>query len=100
MIYNLSFTDSPRVQQIPPKTVKERATVTFYCIADGNPPPGENNYIWTDKRGRTKTTQNLKIEEANKNDTGEYTCTVSVDSRGGYGELRGSTKTTLTVQCK
>ena len=74
--------------------------MTFNCIADGNPQPVENNYVWSNDRGRTERTQNLRIEEANQNDTGEYTCTVSVDSKGGYGELTGSTKTRLTVQCK
>ena len=74
--------------------------VIFHCIAEGNPQPGQNNYVWTHVKGRTEKTQNLEIEEADKNDTGEYRCTVKVDSNGGYVDLTGSTKRRLTVQCK
>ena len=97
---NPLFVDSPRIQRIPSKTVREGNTLTFHCTADGNPQPADTDYVWTHERGRTKRTQNITLTGADNNDTGEYTCTVSVDSKGGYGELTGSTKTRLTVQCK
>ena len=56
--------------------------------------------MWRDQTGKEYRTQNLIIQGVNKNHTGNYTCTVNVDSKGGYGTLTGSTTTRITVQCK
>ena len=72
----------------------------MYCLAEGNPLPTAGDYWWTDSQGNNHNIQNLTIRGASKNHTGEYTCTVNVNSRGGYGTLTGSTITRITVQCK
>ena len=92
--------DSPEVQHIPAQKVREGETVTLTCISRGNPQPNSSHYVWTTVGGGAVRTQNLTIVAANKNDTGEYTCTVEVTSKGGYGKLEGSIKTRLTIQCK
>ena len=40
------------------------------------------------------------MQGVNKDHTGNYTCTVRVNSKGGYGTLTGQTTTRITVQCK
>ena len=72
----------------------------MYCSAESNPSPNANSYSWRDRTGKEYRTQNLTIQGVNKNDMGNYTCTVNVTSKGGYGTLTGETTTRITVQCK
>ena len=95
----ISFTDLPQVQPIPPQTVKEGNSVHLFCLARGNPEPTAGDYTWTDNQGNDHQTQNLTIGSVNKNHTGEYRCSVNINSKGGYGTLTGSTRTRITVQC-
>ena len=90
----------PQVQPIPHQTVRENNHVHLFCLARGNPEPTAGDYMWTDNQGNDHQTQNLTIGSVTKNHTGEYRCTVNVNSRGGYGTLTGSTTTRTTVQCK
>ena len=96
----ISFIDSPEIKLIREQRIKEGEDVTLYCSAESNPSPTANNYTWEHHTGKEYRTQNLTIQGVNKNHTGNYTCTVNVTSRGGYGTLTGSTITRVTVQCK
>ena len=90
----------PQVQPIPYQTVREGNPVQLFCLARGNPEPTAGDYTWTDNKGNNHQTQNLTIGSVTKNHTGEYRCTVNVNSKGGYGTLTASTRTRITVQCK
>ena len=92
----ISFIDLSQVQPIPHQTVREGNPVHLFCLARGNP---AGDYTWTDNQGNDHQTQNLTIGSVAKDDTGEYRCTVNVNSKGGYGTLTGSTRTRITVQC-
>ena len=70
------------------------------CLAEGNPEPNAGDYRWRDSQGNNHNMQNLTIRGAAKNHTGVYTCTVNVNSKGGYGTLTDSTATRITVHCK
>ena len=72
----------------------------MYCLAESNPEPTAGDYWWRDSWGYNHNTQNLTIRGASKNHTGEYTCIVNVNSKGGYGSLTGETTTRISVQCK
>ena len=92
--------DLPLALPIPHQTVREPNPVHLFCLAQGNPEPTAGDYMWTDNQGSYHNTQNLTLRSVNKNHTGEYRCTVNVNSKGGYGTLSGSTTTRITVQCK
>ena len=96
----MSFIDSPQIKPIPEQTIKEGEDITLHCSAESNPSPNANSYSWRDQTGKEYTTQNLTIEGVNKNHTGNYTCTVRVNSEVGYGILTGETTTRITLQCK
>ena len=70
------------------------------CSAESNPSPTANSYTWSDQTGKQYRTQNVTIQGVNKYHTGNYMCTVNVNSKGGYGILTGGTTTRITVQCK
>ena len=60
--------------------------------------PQSNNYKWIDNHQQERNVQNLSIPSATVNDTGHYTCVVSVN--GFYSPLSGTSITTVTVWCK
>ena len=96
----MSFIDSPQIKPIREHTIKEGEDITLYCSAESNPSPNANSYTWRDQTGKEYRTQNLTIQGVNKNYTGNYTCTVRVNSEGGHGTLTGRTTTRITVQCR
>ncbi|ESO98021.1 hypothetical protein LOTGIDRAFT_174458 [Lottia gigantea] len=81
-----------------PYSIIESTPLTIPCIVTSNPVP--NNYTWSGPNNLIQSQQNLTISSINRDQTGQYTCTVSnimIPTTGVQQTGTGINSTTVNV---
>ncbi|GAA6106362.1 activated leukocyte cell adhesion molecule b isoform X2 [Tachysurus ichikawai] len=83
----LNPSEKVTLQVVAALPIKEGASVTLKCAADGNPPPTKYNFYIKGKKVTTDNSDNYTFPNVTRADSGEYKCSL-VDNEAKEGSAR------------